>query len=719
MVQLAEIIIRKRLTQLLFVVVLIFFVLIGRLTWLQLVRGGELEQGAQENRIRHIDVEARRGDIRDRNGKVLVTSVSCESIVAMPAQVSDPSPTAEKLSSVLGIDRDEVYKRVTAKSSFVWLKRKVDYKTGQQVRGLRLDGIELIEESRRQYNHGTLASHVLGFVGIDNQGLTGIEMTHDKDLRGKPGRIVIEQDAAGRNIPTALHQLKPPVSGNNLILTIDETIQYFAERELDKIVNTCKPSSAVIIVMDPKTGEVLALGNRPTYDPDGWSKAPRAVWDRNPAIWQLFEPGSTFKIVTASAGLSEGVVTPNTPRFCPGFIKVADRHIRCWKDGGHGSLSFAEVVENSCNPGFIQTGLDLGRDKFYKYVKAFGFGEPTGIELPGEAKGILIPQEKATNLNIATMAIGQSIAVTPVQLITAAAAVANSGELVRPRLVREITSTDGKVVRRFEAERVRRVLSTEKARELSALLENVVANGTGVNAYLDGYRTAGKTGTAQVVGPAGGYVSGKYVASFVGFAPVDNPRLVTLVVISEPQGAYYGGQIAAPVFKAVMQDALRYLCVPQQEGLKKPEQPWYLMETEPKPVTVPQVVNLPLEEAIENLKAAQLGFTLKGEGGVVRAQVPQSGATVLSGTRVVLELKQGPENGKAEVTVPDVIGLTIKDTAVLLEKVGLCLAPSGTGIAVEQKPAPKTKVRRGEKIRVRFEPPDEEQDESLPTVLHP
>lgn len=716
----AEIIIRKRLTQLLFIVAFIFFVLIGRLAWLQLVRGGELEQGAQENRIRHIEVEAKRGDICDRNGKVLVTSVSCESVVAMPAQVSNPSQTAEKLSLVLGMDRAEIYKRITKKSSFEWIKRKVDFKTGQQVRSLRLQGIELIEESRRQYNRETLASHVLGFVGIDNQGLTGVEMTHDKDLRGKPGKIVIEQDAAGRNIPTALHQLKPPVSGNNLILTIDETIQYFAERELDKIVNTYKPASAVIIVMDPKTGEVLALGNRPTFAPDRWAEAPRSVWDRNPAIWQLYEPGSTYKIVTASAGLSEGVVNPGTPRFCPGFIKVADRYIRCWKDGGHGSLSFAEVVENSCNPGFIQTGLDLGRDKFYKYVRAFGFGEPTGIDLPGEAKGILIPQEKATNLNIATMAIGQSIAVTPIQLISAAAAIANGGELVRPRMVREITSPDGKVVRRFGPERVRRVISQDKARELSGLLENVVVKGTGVNAYLDGYRTAGKTGTAQVVGPAGGYVSGKYVASFIGFAPVNDPRLVTLVVVWEPQGGiYYGGQVAAPVFKAVMQDALRYLGVPQQAGLEKPEKPWYILETEPKPVTVPEVVNLPLEEAVESLKAAELGFTLKGEGDVVRAQVPQGGAKVFSGTRVVLELKEGPENDRSEVTVPDVTGLTIKDTAILLEKVGLSLNISGTGVAVEQKPAPKTKVRRGEKIQVRFEPPDEQQDESQPTVLHP
>ncbi|MCL6561140.1 MAG: stage V sporulation protein D, partial [Firmicutes bacterium] len=272
----AEIVIRKRLTQLFFLVAFIFLLLVGRLAWLQIVRSEELAKGARENRIRHIEVEARRGDICDRNGKVLVTSVSCESVVAMPAQIGHPRETAEKLAQVLKMDKEEVYRRITRKQSFVWIKRKVDFETSQRVRSLRLKGIELIEESRRQYNRGALAAHVLGFVGMDNQGLTGIEKTYDRDIRGVPGSIVIEQDAMGRDIPTALHQLKPPVPGNNLLLTIDETIQYFAERELDKIVDTYHPASAVIIVMDPRTGEILALGNRPAYGPDKWQEEPRS-----------------------------------------------------------------------------------------------------------------------------------------------------------------------------------------------------------------------------------------------------------------------------------------------------------------------------------------------------------------------------------------------------------------------------------------------------------
>jgi stage V sporulation protein D (sporulation-specific penicillin-binding protein) len=716
-----SIIIRKRLAYLFFLAAFCFLLLVARLVWLQLISGDELERSAWENRLREVKLEARRGDICDRNGKVLVTSVSCDSVGAMPVQVVNPRKTAAQLARVLGVDEEKVYQRLTERASFVWIKRKIDFKTAQQVRSLRLKGIELIEESRRQYNSGALAAHVLGFVGVDNQGLTGVELAYEKKLLGKPGRIVIEQDATGRDIPAALHHLYPSVPGHTLVLTIDETIQYFVERELDKIVDTYRPANAVIIVMDPKTGEILAMGSRPSFEPANWDDFPQEVWDRNPAIWQLYEPGSTFKIVTAAAGLAEGVVGENSRFYCPGFIKVADRRIRCWKAGGHGSESFLEVVQNSCNPGFIETGLRVGRDNFYKYVRAFGFGEPTGIDLPGEAGGILIPQEKATSLNVATMSIGQSVAVTPIQLVTAAAAVANGGVLVRPHVVRMIKSPDGKVVQEIKPERVRRVISAETARELVKLLENVILKGTGVNAYLDGYRTAGKTGTAQVVGPNGGYVPGKYVSSFVGFAPADDPRLVTLVVVWEPQGGvYFGSQVAAPVFKAVMQDALRYLGVPQQAGLEKPKKPWYAVEEEPEQVKVPDVVNLPLHEAVQDLKAAGLGFILRGEGGIVQMQVPQGGATVPAGTRVILELKAGLPSGKTAVTVPDLTGLTMKDAAVLLEKVGLVLVSSGSGIAVEQEPAPETKVLPGAKVKVEFASPEQQVPEEIPSmVLHP
>ncbi|ACX52665.1 stage V sporulation protein D [Ammonifex degensii KC4] len=702
----ANIVIRRRLALLFLSSLLFFTCLAGRLFWLQIVKGAELQKQAQENRMRDIPVEAKRGDITDRNGRLLVTSVSAESVAAFPPQIKDPGKVAAELAPLLEMPEEKLKEILSRRQAFVWLKRKVDYHTAQKIRKLRLEGIELYEESRRQYICGSLAAHILGFVGVDNQGLLGVEKEYDQALRGVPGRIVIEQDAVGRDIPSALHRFYPPRPGDKLVLTIDETIQHFVERELDKVVAQYHPASAVIIVMDPKTGEILALGNRPTFDPENWQKAPAEVWNRNLAIWQIYEPGSTFKIVTAAAALAEGVVRPEDHFYCPGYIKVADRIIRCWKDGGHGSETFAEVVQNSCNVGFIQVGLKLGKEKLYHYIRAFGFGKLTGIDLPGEASGLLIPEDKVTNLNLATISIGQSVGVTPIQLITAAAAVANGGYLVRPHVVKAIVSPEGKVVKEFSSQPVRRVIPAQVARELCRLLENVVLKGTGVKAYLDGYRAAGKTGTAQVVSPKGGYVPGKYVASFVGFAPVEDPRLVTLVVISEPQGAYYGGEVAAPVFKAVMQDALRYLGVPPQEGLARPAKPWYEQVPESKPVKVPSVVNLPVHEAVKTLKAAGLNFVLEGEGDVVCSQVPQGGATVDAGTQVVLNLKATPEGGGAEVTVPDLSGLGVREAAVLLEKLGLVLSPEGTGVAVSQSPAPGKRVKRGTAIKVKFVPPE-------------
>ncbi|MGO0122015.1 stage V sporulation protein D [Desulfothermobacter acidiphilus] len=702
----SNIVVRRRLALLFLCSVLFFTGLAGRLFWLQVVRGAELRREAQENRTRDIKVEARRGDIVDRNGRLLVTSISAESVAAFPPQVKDPAKAAAALAPLLEMPEDKLLEMLTRKQSFVWLKRKIDCYTAQKIKQLHLDGIELYEESRRQYLCGSLAAHVLGFVGIDNQGLAGVEKEYDSELQGKPGRIVIEKDAAGRDIPSALHHFYPPCPGDKLVLSIDETIQHFVERELDKVVTQYHPANAVIIVMDPKTGGILALGNRPTFDPDHWQKAPSEVWNRNLAIWQIYEPGSTFKIVTAAAALADGVVRPEDHFFCPGYIKVAGRIIHCWKEGGHGDETFAQVIQNSCNVGFIQVGLKLGVQRFYNFIKAFGFGRPTGIDLPGEASGILIPEDKVTNLNLATMSIGQSIGVTPIQLITAAAAVANGGYLVRPHVVKEIVSPEGKVVKEISPQPVRRVLPEAVAKELAKLLENVVLKGTGVNAYIKGYPVAGKTGTAQVVSPQGGYLPGKYVASFVGFAPVNDPRLVTLVVISEPHGAYYGGEVAAPVFKAVMEDSLRYLGVPPQEGMPGPAKPWYEQAPVTRPVQVPSVVNLPVGEAVRQLKAAGLSFILQGEGNVVCSQVPQGGATVNAGTQVVLNLQAAPEGAGTEVTVPDLRGLGVRETAVLLEKLGLLLRPEGTGLAVGQSPAPGTVVKRGTTVEVKFSPPD-------------
>lgn len=698
---------RKRLTLVFIVAGLFFFLLVGRLAWVQFVQGEELHHKALEVRLRDVPVEAKRGSVFDRNGKELVTSISVDSIYATPGQIKDPRATAKKLAPVLDLDEEQLFQRLTKKSSFEWIKRKVENDKVRSVRELNLPGIGFVEESKRYYLDSSIAAHVLGFTGIDNQGLAGLEKSYDEELRGKPGRIVVEHDAAGRPVPEAIHKYIAPEQGYDLVLTIDEAIQYFVERELDKLVAQCSPKFALALVMDPKTGDILAMGNRPTFNPNNWQEEPREIWDKNPAIWYNYEPGSTFKIITAAAALEEGTVRPGDTFYDPGYSKVADRTIKCWKAGGHGSQTFLEVMQNSCNPGFIAVGLNTGVDKLYKYIDAFGFGATTGVSLPGEARGIIIPQKSVTNLDLATISIGQSIAVTPIQLVTAISAVANDGALMKPRLVKEIKADD-KTVSVIKPEKVRQVISKETANQLCLMLETVVVDGTGKNAYVDGYRVGGKTGTAQVVGERGGYVAGRYVASFAGIAPADDPRLVMLVVVAEPTGGiYFGGQLAAPVFQAVAKDTLRYLGVPETLGLKKPLQPWET-NTPLVEVTVPNVVNQTLAEAQKMMQEAGLKVQTRGEGQMVYGQMPGAGARVSSGTTVILELTPGETGKSGSVTVPDLKGLTIKEAGIMLEQVDLQLLPQGSGLAVEQSVKPGTKVAVGTVIKVTFAPARED-----------
>ncbi|MQL52317.1 PASTA domain-containing protein [Desulfofundulus thermobenzoicus] len=701
-----NILIRRRLTILFFLAALSLLVLTVRLAWIQFARADRLQNRAMELRMRDIPVEARRGNIYDRNGKELVTSISAESLYAIPYLVKNPRQAAEQLAPLLDMNVDRLEQILTRKSCYEWIARKLDPARVEKIKKLQLPGISFVEESVRHYIFPSLAPHVLGFTGVDNQGLTGIEKTFDRELQGTPGRIVIEQDASGREVPGALHRYIAPKPGNSLVLTLDETIQQFVERELDRVVAKYQPKLAVIIVMDPRSGEILAMGNRPGFNSTDWMTAPRQVWDRNPAIWYNYEPGSTFKIITTAAAISEGAVKPEDQFFDPGYIKVADRYIRCWADGGHGSQTFEQVVMNSCNPGFVDVGLRLGKERFYKYVRSFGFGEPTGIDLPGEASGIMIGEKKATNLNLATMAIGQSIAVTPIQLITAACAVANGGTFMRPRLVKEIRDPSGRVVKKFDPEPVRQVLSPDKARQVAGLLQAVVMKGTGRNAFIDGYRVAGKTGTAQVVGEGGGYVSGRYVASFVGFAPADNPRVAALVMVAEPRGGvYYGSQVAAPVFREVVGDTLHYLQVPETPGLEKPKDPFVYYDQPREKVRVPAVVNFPLDKAQQILREAGLSFVVLGEGAVVQGQTPVAGVDILSGSTVVLDTRPPEGRGREDmVTVPDLTGLTIPEAAALLGDMDLGLDAVGVGQAASQQPGPGQRVPRGTVVRVEFKP---------------
>jgi stage V sporulation protein D (sporulation-specific penicillin-binding protein) len=663
--------------------------------YLQFYKSNWLKENAIDQRVRDVPVEAKRGTIFDRNGKELAVSISTESVYAIPAEIVDVEETAAKLAAILTLDRDKLAAKLKKRQAFTWVKRKVDTETAKAVNKLNLSGIGLTQESQRYYPNDNLAAHILGFTGIDSQGLDGVELTFDSYLKGRSGSIVIEYDARGQEIPYATHRFVKPVEGHNIYLTIDIVIQQIIERELEKVLQDTKAQAATIIAVEPRTGEILALANRPDYNPNRFAEFAPKLW-RNIAISNAYEPGSTFKILTTTAALGEKVVSLNERFFDPGSVEVQGRTIHCWKDGGHGSQTFQEVVENSCNVGFVNVGLRLGADSFYKYFTAFGLGKTTNVDLPGEAKGIVIEKSQVKPINLATMSMGQSIAVTPLQLVTAVAAVANDGQRLRPQIVREVKGKDGEMIRSFAPDIINQVVDTATAQEVKKVLESVVANGTGKNAYIEGFRIAGKTGTAQKVG-AGGYMPGKYVASFVGFAPADNPQIVMVVIIDEPVGLYYGGQIAAPVFTGIMNDVLQYLKIAPRVVTSDAS---VMPETH---IVVPSVINLLVPEAIQELKKIGLSVRIEETGERVADQIPKPGSRIPKESSVLL-YTMTPRYGSGEITVPDCTGQSLREVADTLAEVGLRIHPMGVGLkAMKQEPIPGNKVLPGSEITVFFE----------------
>ncbi len=689
-----------------FVMFFLFCVcLLLRLAYLQIIKGTWYQHKALENRIREIVVEPERGVIYDRNGKELAISISAEACYAIPAEVEKADKvddTAKGLAEILKMDEEDVYKKITEKQHSVWLQFKLNKEQVKELRERNFAGIGIIAKPQRFYPKGNLASHVMGIAGDYNQGLEGLEVAYDKQLAGVNGSLLVEYDAAGHEIPGSTRKYAQPEQGLNVILTIDQTIQYIAERELDKVMQERSPKSASIVVMDPQTGEILAMANRPDFNPNDYQKF-SASSRRNCAVTDSFEPGSTFKIVTLAAALEEGITNKEEQFFDPGFIKVDGETIRCWADGGHGSQTLAEVVQNSCNPGFVTLGLRLGVEKFYKYIEGFGYGEQLGIELPGEATGIVIPAEQVKPIDLATISMGQANSVTPLQMVTALSAVVNGGKMMKPYIVKGLTNSEGDVVKEYQPQMIRQIISEETSRLEREMLEGVVTRGSGGNARIDGYSVGGKTGTAQKPAAGGGYSATDYVASFIGFAPVDEPRLVALVVVDTPKGyPYYGGTVAAPAFREVMRDSLRYLEVPvrYQQDKTAPNQ---------EMSTVPLVLNLPVQEADKILKEAGLESEHSGSGEIVYGQIPLDGIKVKRGSKVLLNLHK-PDNVKdGKIIVPDLKGKTIRDATELLGIMGLVLVPEGepfaTGLAVEQNPKPGKILTRGGEVKVRFKAP--------------
>lgn len=549
-----------------------------RVGYIMLTKDEEYQNKAYEQQTRDRLITPKRGSILDRNGVGMAVTESVSSVSVIHAQIKDKEATATALSEILELDYDDVLEDIEERVALKRIKTKVDNETAAEIRALELPGVMIDEDIERTYPYCTLAANVIGFVGKDNQGIIGLESKYEDYLKGKAGKILTQTDSKGLRVSDAEERVEP-ISGDNLVTSIDVVIQQYAEQEIKAAVEAKGAKSGLIIVINPQNGEIYAMANYPTFDlnePFTINDPELAkAWDaftseekndylnrmwRNKAINDTYEPGSTFKIVTASAGLEEGVITPDSPFTCTGSMTVGGRQIKCWRyPRTHGAQTFAQGVRNSCNPVFMQVAERIGADKFHEYMIKFGFNEKTGIDLNGEAVGILHKKDDIGPVELATMSFGQTFQITPIQLLRAAAAVANGGRLITPHFAVKTIDDDGFTQKVFEWPDGGRAVSEETSEKMRAILESVVAEGTGNKAQVDGYRIGGKTATSQKL-PRG---SGKYIASFMSFAPADKPTVMALVLIDEPQGVYYGGTVAGPVMKDLLSNILPYLNIPK------------------------------------------------------------------------------------------------------------------------------------------------------------
>ncbi|MHC1761354.1 MAG: penicillin-binding protein [Negativicutes bacterium] len=637
----------------------LLFLLAGRLAWVQIVDGRAWSERAREQLQESRSLQTPRGSIYDRGGKELAISHMAKSLYANPREVRDPDKLAKQLAPLLKMDENVLRDRLKVKGAFIWLKRTLEPAEYQQVSEVitreKIRGLEFQEESRRVYPNDMLAAHILGFVGTDDKGLTGIEMAMDAAIRGQTHKQILDTDSKGIPIFKSIFAFQKPKSGHSVYLTIDSAIQFAVEQSLDNAITRTGAQAATMIVMNPKTGEILAMASRPAFNPNFFFRYPELIW-RNRAIATIYEPGSTFKSLVAAAGFQEKVVTPQEMFNDTGAIDVGGRVIQNWDGGSYGRMPFSDFVKYSINTGFAEVAKRMGGSRMLKYSEAFGLGKATGIELPGEEDGMLISLDSMQPADVATMGIGQAVAVTPLQLITAVSALANEGKLLKPHIIKEIRDSDGLLVSYSAPQVVRQVVAPAVATELVGLMEKVLTEGGGKRAQVQGYRFAGKTGTAERLRDNGaGYDPGRYIASFIGFGPVEDIQLAGLVVIDSPRGLYYGGEVAAPVFSEAMTQIVRILGVRPSQVL---------------PVFQP----------------------------------PQSVS------RPVAPVQQRPVQAPPQVmppgkfAAPDVRGRTIREAAVLLQKTGLFLIPEGSGVAVRQSVPPNSPVAKGTEITVYFEP---------------
>ena len=630
--------IHTRIKIIILITIFLFIVIMGKVFYIQVIDYKKLNGYATSLWSRNLPLAANRGIIYDRNGVELAGNITTTSLVLIPNQITDKEAVAKDLADILKVDYKEMYRHVSKKTSIERVHpegRNLSYEIADKINDLGYDGVYLVKEAKRFYKYDTLLSHTIGFVGIDNQGLSGLELIYDDYLTGSDGSIKYFSDAKGNSL--SMSQIyEQPQSGVNMTLTINFGIQEALERELDNAVSKYNPDQALGIVMNPKTGEILALSSRPNFSPSKYQNYTVEEINRNLPIWMTYEPGSTFKIITLAASLEEKIVDLDKDSFFDGgSITVGGATLHCWKHGGHGQETYLEVVENSCNPGFVNLGLKLGKDTLFNYIDLFGFGKKTGVDLNGEASGILFSRDKIGDLELATTAFGQGVSVTPIQQITAVSAAINGGILYKPFIVKSLNEPEtNSVILENKPTIVRKVLSDDTSAKVRYALESVVARGTGHNAYIGGYRVGGKTGTAQKA-VNGSYLSGNYITSFIGFLPADDPEVIVYVAVDNAKGiTQYGGTIAAPIAKSVLQSAIDILDIKRRDNAIERE----YMYLDKQYYEVPNVVGMSVSEATKLLKNFKVEYS--GSGNVVTYQSPSSKEFVYEGETIRLLLNE-------------------------------------------------------------------------------
>ena len=626
--------IHSRMKIALLIITFVFIVIIARVFYIQVIDYKKLNNYASNLWSRNLPIKADRGLIYDRNGIILADNITTTSLVLIPNQIKDKKEVAQKLSEILGVSYEDMYKHVNKKTSIERVHpegRQLSYEVADKIKSLKLDGVYLVKESKRYYPFDTYLAHTLGFVGVDNQGLSGLELTYDKYLTGEDGAIKYYSDAKGNRLK--LNEVyQQPQDGMNITLTINNEIQASLERELNNAVTKYNPDRAIGIVMDPDNGEILAMSARPNFSSNNYQDYSLEEINRNLPIWATYEPGSTFKIITLAAALEEGKVDLDRDTYNDsGSIKVENATLHCWKHGGHGHETFLQVVENSCNPGFVVLGQRLGKNTLFNYINKFGFGKKTGIDLNGEGTGIIFDLNKVGPVELATTAFGQGVSVTPIQQITAVSAAINGGKLYKPYIVKSINEPEtNTVIKENKKTLVRRVISEKTSAEVRRALESVVANGSGRTAYIDGYRVGGKTGTAQKV-ENGRYLENNYILSFMGFLPADDPEVVVYVAVDNPKGTVqYGGTTVGPIAKAVLKDSIKALDIKKRDGGMDKKYKW----PDPKTKKVADVTGMSVDEAKKELKG--LNVIIEGDGDKVTYQSPEAGTKLDEGKTVRL-----------------------------------------------------------------------------------